>query len=72
MLLGEDMEDERLDLWRLRKDNKGVNHVHRTPGMMIHDLTPEGAADLHDIFGDDKTMENCEPAYDNANIGGMK
>ena len=32
--------------------------------MIIRDFTPEDAADLHDIFGDDETMENCEPAYD--------
>ena len=32
--------------------------------MIIRDFTPEDAADLCDIFGDDKTMENCEPAYD--------
>ncbi len=35
-----------------------------TPRMIIRDFTPEDAADLHDIFGDDETMENCEPAYD--------
>ena len=34
------------------------------PRMIIRDFTPEHAADLHDIFGDDETMENCEPAYD--------
>ena len=32
--------------------------------MIIRDFTPEDAADLHAIFGDDETMENCEPAYD--------
>lgn len=32
--------------------------------MIIRDFTPEDATDLHDIFGDDETMENCEPAYD--------
>ncbi len=32
--------------------------------MIIRDFAPEDAADLHDIFGDDVTMENCEPAYD--------
>jgi RimJ/RimL family protein N-acetyltransferase len=32
--------------------------------MIIRDFVPKDAADLHDIFGDDETMENCEPAYD--------
>lgn len=27
-----------------------------TPRMTIRDFTPEDAADLHDIFGDDETM----------------
>ena len=35
-----------------------------TPRMIIRNFTPEDAADLHEIFGDDETMENCEPAYD--------
>jgi len=35
-----------------------------TPRMIIRDFTTEDAADLHEIFGDDETMENCEPAYD--------
>ena len=35
-----------------------------TPRMIIRNFTPEDVADLHDIFGDDETMENCEPAYD--------
>ena len=35
-----------------------------TPRMIIRDFTPEDAAGLHEIFGDDETMENCEPAYD--------
>ena len=35
-----------------------------TPRMIIRDFTPEDAADLYDIFSDDETMENCEPAYD--------
>ena len=43
-----------------------------TERMFIRDFTRSDAADLHDIFSDDETMENCEPAYDNANIGGMK
>ena len=33
-----------------------------TPRMIIRDFTRSDAADLHDIFGDDETMENCEPA----------
>lgn len=35
-----------------------------TPRMMIRDFILEDAADLYDIFGDDVTMEYCEPAYD--------
>lgn len=35
-----------------------------TARMLIRDFTLEDAVDLHDIFGDDETMENCEPAYD--------
>ena len=35
-----------------------------TPRMVIRSFTAEDAADLHDIFGDAVTMENCEPAYD--------
>ena len=35
-----------------------------TPRMIVRNFTPEDAAALHDIFGDDKTMESCEPAYD--------
>ena len=34
-----------------------------TQRMIIRDFTPEDAADLHEIFGDDETMDNCEPAY---------
>ena len=34
-----------------------------TSRMIIRDFTSEDAADLHNIFGDDETMENCEPAY---------
>lgn len=34
-----------------------------TPRVIIRDFTPEDAADLYDILGDDETMENCEPAY---------
>lgn len=35
-----------------------------TPRMLIRDFAPEDVADLHEILGDDETMENCEPAYD--------
>lgn len=35
-----------------------------TPRMVVRDFTLEDAVDLYDIFGDDETMENCEPAYD--------
>ena len=35
-----------------------------TERIIIRDFTPEDADDLHDIFGDDETMANCEPAYD--------
>ena len=35
-----------------------------TPRMIIRNFTSEDAADLYEIFGDDETMENCEPAYD--------
>ena len=35
-----------------------------TPRMLIRDFIAEDAADLHAIFGDAETMENCEPAYD--------
>ena len=35
-----------------------------TPRMMIRNFTPSDDADLHDILGDEVTMENCEPAYD--------
>ena len=35
-----------------------------TQRMMIRSFTPEDAADLHEILGDDDTMEYCEPAYD--------
>ena len=34
-----------------------------TQRMIIRGFIPEDAADLHEIFGDDETMENCEPAY---------
>ena len=35
-----------------------------TPRMIIRHFTPEDAADLHEIFGDDEIMKNCKPAYD--------
>lgn len=35
-----------------------------TPRMIIRDFAPEDAADLQEIFGDEETMANCEPAYD--------
>jgi len=35
-----------------------------TPRMIIRDLVLEDAVDLHEIFGDEETMKNCEPAYD--------
>ena len=35
-----------------------------TPRMLIRDFTLDDAADLKDIFGDEETMESCEPAYD--------
>ena len=38
-----------------------------TPRMIIRDFVPEDAADLHNIFGDEETMENCEPAFETTN-----
>lgn len=35
-----------------------------TQRMIIRDFVPKDAADLHEILGDDETMEHCEPAYD--------
>ena len=35
-----------------------------TQRMMIRSFTPEDAAYLHEILGDDETMEHCEPSYD--------
>lgn len=35
-----------------------------TKRMVIRNFTPEDTPDLHDIFGDEKAMEYCEPAYD--------
>lgn len=37
-----------------------------TPRMLIRGFCLDDAADLHEIFGDTETMENCEPAYDPA------
>ena len=34
-----------------------------TPRLFIRPFLPEDFSDLHEIFGDDRTMENCEPAY---------
>lgn len=36
----------------------------KTNRMIIRAFISEDAADLHEILGDDETMENCEPAYD--------
>ena len=35
-----------------------------TGRLTIRNFTPADAADLHEIFGDEIVMENCEPAYD--------
>ena len=35
-----------------------------TARMTIRDFKTEDTADLHEILGDTKTMEHCEPAYD--------
>ncbi len=35
-----------------------------TQRMIIRDFSPEDAADLQEILGDDETMKYCEPAYD--------
>lgn len=35
-----------------------------TERMILRDFRMEDAADLHEIFGDEETMANCEPAYD--------
>ena len=34
-----------------------------TDRMVIRDFTMDDLNDLHDIFGDNETMKNCEPAY---------
>lgn len=35
-----------------------------TARMILRSFTPEDAAGLHEILGDEETMKNCEPAYD--------
>lgn len=35
-----------------------------TSRMIIRDFVSEDVTDLHEIFGDNETMENCESAYD--------
>ena len=35
-----------------------------TKRLTIRDFTETDAADLQEIFGDEETMANCEPAYD--------
>lgn len=34
-----------------------------TEKMIIRDFNPDDANDLHEIFGDAETMQNCEPAF---------
>lgn len=34
-----------------------------TSRMIVRDFDMNDVSDLHDIFGDDETMKNCEPAY---------
>ena len=34
-----------------------------TERLIIRDFTPADAGDLHEVFGDEETMLNCEPAY---------
>ncbi|MBQ7873860.1 MAG: GNAT family N-acetyltransferase [Oscillospiraceae bacterium] len=34
-----------------------------TERTLIRDFTMDDLNDMHDIFGDDETMKNCEPAY---------
>ncbi len=38
--------------------------ILETERTIIRNFTMEDAFDLHEIFGDDETMKNCEPAYD--------
>ena len=35
-----------------------------TERLLIREFTQSDAADLHEILGDDETMEHCEPSYD--------
>ena len=37
-----------------------------TARLVIREFALEDVNDLHEIFGDDETMANCEPAYDRA------
>lgn len=32
--------------------------------MLVRNFAPEDVTDLHEIFGDNETMKNCEPAFD--------
>ena len=34
-----------------------------TDRMIVRDLTMNDVNDMYEIFGDDETMRNCEPAY---------
>lgn len=34
-----------------------------TERMIIRDFNPDDLNDLHEIFGDAETMQNCEPAF---------
>lgn len=34
-----------------------------TDRLIVRDFNMDDLPDLHDIFGDDETMKNCEPAY---------
>lgn len=36
----------------------------QTERLIVRSFTPEDAAGLHAILGDEETMRNCEPAYD--------
>ena len=35
-----------------------------TERLIVRDFSAEDVYDLHEILGDEETMENCEPAYD--------
>lgn len=42
------------------------NNIYaETPRMILRNFVSEDASDLHEILGDDDTMEHCEPAYKN-------